>query len=523
MSFRAARRYVRYATAASVVGVAAVLLPPREALPSGSVLHLRVLLEGMGRVLRCAQTGLIILVDYKYNLIGCADDAKKWSEIHLRSAHRLVSLAETNGGLYVKSGQVFASLSHILPKEYWKTMTILQDAVVKRPVSEVIAVIEADLKRPIADIFSHFDEKPIAAASLAQVHKGTLKDGSKVAIKVQYIDIQHRFRGDLATIKLMLGVCGWAFPGYDFGQILQRIDATIAQELDFVAEGRNSDRAGKELQPVFGRKVVTPFIHWDLATPRVLITDFIDGVKISDGDGMRRLGINVAEAANDCYSALAYQMFCTGFAHADPHAGNILVHKPTSDGRNWKKGESQVVLLDHGLYVDLTHGHLKQTLAQIWTSSVTHHDEDLKRVSASLGISDYKLMASMFLQHPYDHFSSFKKSMTANELELMHKQARDKMDDVNDIITLLPKEYAFVLRNISAVRAINKDLGNPVRRPLVMLRYSLRESHKSNVFVLYKSLLEAWWTETKNDLIMLALKWYQPEVLQVVEDAFAMA
>lgn len=510
------------------------MLPPREYLTHPTLLQTRVLLEGIGRVGRCAVAGGVIFADYKYSTWGRPDDQGIWDEVHQRSADRLVVLAERNGGLYVKSGQIFASMSHLLPRQYYMTMRKLQDAVVSRPFSEVATVIEQDLGQPLHVLFSHISETPIAAASLAQVHRATLAaDGSDVAVKVQYIDIQARFHGDMATIQAMLGVCGMAFPGFDFSTIITKLNATVAKELDFIAEGKNSDRAGAALTPIFGRSVVTPHIHWAYSSSRVLITDFVRGVKISDGEGMRRLGIDVPWAANMCYSALAYQMFVTGFAHGDPHAGNILVHRPESDGRKWKKGESQVVILDHGLYADMAPD-VRVRLARIWSAAVRHNNAELRGVCEELGIDGdvaFKLVGSMFLQHPYDHFSSFKRGMSAEELKLIHTEAQGKMKEFNDLIVKLPADYALMLRSLSAQRAINKDLSNPVRRPLVMLRWSLRISHGggqhsvggSSFLSLQLALLSAWWEEAKNDLLMWFLKHYQPQIFNKIEEALAMA
>lgn len=529
------RRAVRKGSLGCVVGVGLLMIPPRESLPTSELLQARVLLEGIGRVCRCAATGAVIFVDYKYSTWGSAmDDQSVWNEVHQRSAERLVRLAEHNGGLYVKSGQVFASMSHILPRAYYTTMRKLQDAVVSRPFSEIVTVLEQDLQKPLKEIFSWIDESPIAAASLAQVHRATLaSDGSDVAVKVQYIDIQTRFRGDMATIRTMLNVCGMAFPGFDFSTIISKLNATVAKELDFVSEARNSERAGKDLFPIFGRRVITPYIHWDYSSPRVMITDFVNGVRISDGEGMRRRGIDVAKAATLCFSALGFQMFVTGFAHGDPHAGNILVHRPETNGRSWRKGEAQVVILDHGLCVDMPDD-VRVRLARIWSASVRHDNKELKAVCEELGIvggDAYKLVGSMFLQHPYEHFSSFKRSMTPEELNLIHTEAQKRMKEFNDLIVKLPADYALMLRSLSAQRAISKDLSNPVRRPLVLLRWSLRTSHGgghhsvmgSGSMTLQCALLSAWWEEMKNDVVMWVLKRYQRNVFDKIEEALEMA
>ena len=489
-----------------------VLATPKEMLPI-SVLPFRVLLEGIGRLFRCIVAGAIIMYDYKVTLKD-GSSQQEWDEVHLRSARRLVALAELNGGLYVKSGQGFALMNHMLPPQYCKTMAALQDAVAQRPYSEVEAVVVKELGKTPQELFAAFDIKPIAAASMAQVHKAVLHDGRSVAVKVQYLDISQRFDGDMATIGFMFSLCGALFRGFDFSPIMKRLNDIMAAELDFHQEARNSELCRKNLQPEFGDRVTTPQLVPELCTARILTTEFIDGVKINDRKGMEARGIDVREAARLCYSGMAHQLFCTGFVHADPHPGNIFVTKNRS-------GKCQIVILDHGLYVTLSDDQRK-ALAELWTAITTHHDADLERVSTRIGVQDYKLLASMFIQHPYDYFSPNKSRMDPADFELVKKESKENMGDVNKILAVLPKEYAMVLRHISAIRATSKDLGNPVSRPGTMLRFSLRASHQESMLYVWKCLLEQWWQETKAHMITAYVQWRYPGLNEALDDMLTM-
>ncbi|KEG08794.1 ubiquinone biosynthesis protein [Trypanosoma grayi] len=508
-------RCVGVAVCSSAAATAVVMLPPRESLPA-PLLPTRVLLEGVGRVCRCAYVGGCILVDYQWSLLGsaAAESQEAWNEVHLRSATRLVTLAETNGGLYVKAGQIFANMSHILPLQYCTTMAALQDAVMTRPFSEVVATLERDFGRPIGDVFETLDPRPLAAASLAQVHRGTLKeDGTEVAVKVQYIDVAQRFRGDMRTIQLMLGVAGFFFRGYDLSEIVAKLNNTVANELDFTLEASNCERASRDLKAGgFGDRVITAEVVRDYTTRRVLTTRLVaNAAKMSDRSRMEALGIDPRTVATWLYDALSYQLFVTGFVHGDPHAGNILVHRLPN-------GQPQVVLLDFGLCTELS-DELRVELAAIWTSAVSHDTPTLKRIAERFGCDDYALFASCFLQHPYEYYSVGSRVTTKATQELMREQVRSKMQEVNDIVSRLPKEYALVLRNIMATKAINRELCEPVNRPLRMLRYSaLVASGPKSQWRVFCILLRAWWAETVSSLLLWYATWRHPELMQAFDD-----
>jgi aarF domain-containing kinase len=312
----------------------------------------------------------------------------------------------------------------------------------------------------------------------------------------------------------MLSISGTLFRGFDFGPIVKRTNDVLAAELDFEQEARNSELCRQYLAAEFGDRVTTPTLVKELCTPRVLVTEFIDGVKMNDRKGMEARGISVREAALLCYSGLAHQLFCSGFVHADPHPGNIFVTKN-------RRGKCQVVILDHGLYVTLSQEQRKD-LADLWTAIASHHDRDLEKVCTKLGVHDYKLLASVFIQHPYEYFSSSKTRMDPSDLELVRRHSRDKMDEVNNILEVLPKEYAMVLRNISAVRATNKDLGNPVSRPATMLKYSLRESHRGHLWYQWRCLAEQWWQELKARAISRYIEWRYPGLNEALDDMLTM-
>lgn len=509
--FGRALRYGAAATGVLGASTAAIVLPPRESLPP-ALLPSRVLFEGIGRVGRCVYTGGQIYCDYVFH-VSQQDSQETWNEVHRRCAGRQVDLAETNGGLYVKAGQIFANMSHILPYQYCQVMAVLQDAVVKRPFSEVVAVLESDLGCPLSEVFAYVDPTPLAAASLAQVHRGRLrKEDEDVAVKVQYIDIAQRFNGDMRTINLMFATASYFFPGYDFGQIITKLNDTVAAELDFRLEGRNCDRAAADLKAYgWGERVVCPKIFWDYTSRRVLISKFVaNAAKISDRAGIEKLGLNVRDVASTFFDAIAFQIFTTGFFHGDPHAGNVLVHRLPD-------GSPQVVLLDFGLCAELSPTQRRE-MSDIWTSCVTHDTPKIREIALRYHCEDYDLFASCFLQHPYEYFANHKGRVTnPKELESMRATVKERMNELNDIVASLPKEYALVLRSIMASKAINRELGDGANRPMRMLRYSLRTSHEDLPRIQLMMLMtKAWFQEVYSALILKLTLWRHPELSEVL-------
>lgn len=152
------------------------------------------------------------------------------SEVHLRSAKRMLKLCEDNKGFYVKAGQ-FASSLRQLPKEYTVTLSVLQDKAVPCDFSQIKEVICSNLSSEFADIFLSFDEQPLAAASIAQVHRAVLKSQEEVAVKVQYPGLERLLELDISIMSFVSQVVTWVFPEYRFGWILSAFKEALSSEL----------------------------------------------------------------------------------------------------------------------------------------------------------------------------------------------------------------------------------------------------------------------------------------------------
>jgi aarF domain-containing kinase len=206
-------------------------------------------------------------------------------------------------------------------------------------------LIEEEFGCQVSDLFSYLSPEPIAAASLAEVYEGRLKStNERVAVKMQYIDLQDRFAGDILTIRMILYALGKTFPKFEFSWIFDSVMTSLERELNFKLEGENADRCLAQLSPYL-KYIYVPKVYWDYTTERVLVMEYIDGIKVSDLDQIKQSGLSLKEIDTKLVEAMAFQIFHSGFVHADPHVRSS--HAPSEPAGDafvflaWKRFRSK--------------------------------------------------------------------------------------------------------------------------------------------------------------------------------------
>lgn len=261
--------------------------------------------------------------------------SERWGIVHERNAQRLARGFTSLRGVFIKLGQVISVLGGFLPDQYRQALEKLQDQVPPRPLGEIVGRLEEAFGPDALARFTTFSPSPIAAASLAQVHKATLPDGREVAVKVLYPGIERLIQRDLFVLGLFQPIISRVFPIVRFDRVLSQLGAMLRRETDYANEQRNMQR----LRDIFASNpdVVVPSVIPELSRVGVLTMTYEPGVRIGDVLRAPQPEIDPREVARLITDSYFTMLFEHRVLHADPHPGNFLV-----------RPGPQLVILDFG-------------------------------------------------------------------------------------------------------------------------------------------------------------------------------
>jgi ubiquinone biosynthesis protein len=289
-------------------------------------------------------------------------------------AEELASDLESLGPTFIKLGQLLSTRGDLLPQAYLDALSRLQDQIEPFPYEEVESIVSSELGGRISKLFLGFDTEPAAAASLAQVHRATMRDGRAVVVKVQRPNIREQIVEDLEALEQVaefIDAHTEVGKRYEFTNMLADLRQSLLHELDFQREAGNLDKLRKSLREF--EDLVIPEPIDDYTTSRVLTMDYIPGKKITDISPLRLMELDTASLAEEMFRAYLKQILVDGFFHADPHPGNVFI---TEDNR--------IALLDLGMVAHIA-GNFRENLLRLLLAISEGRGDEASEVSMKMG------------------------------------------------------------------------------------------------------------------------------------------
>jgi ubiquinone biosynthesis protein len=296
------------------------------------------------------------------------------SDVISGNPEQLASDLEKLGPTFIKLGQLLSTRSDLLPQPYLDALSRLQDNIEPFSFAEVEEIVSSELGVRLSKAFADFDNVPLAAASLGQVHRAKLRDGREVVVKVQRPGIQQVILEDLEAFREMAGFIDKHTDmgrRYAFQDMLEEFRKALLRELDYRREAMNLVTLGANLRRY--ERIVVPQPIDDYTTSRVLTMDYIPGTKITEMSPLSRIDFDGRALADELCRAYLDQILVDGFFHADPHPGNLLV---TRDGR--------LALLDLGM-VSRIDPQMQERLLKLILAVTDGRGNDVAQIVMQLG------------------------------------------------------------------------------------------------------------------------------------------
>ncbi|MGD9148379.1 MAG: AarF/ABC1/UbiB kinase family protein, partial [Anaerolineae bacterium] len=284
---------------------------------------------------------------------------------------RLIAL----GPAFVKVGQTLGTRPDLLPLPYLEILSTLFDRLPPFPNETAFAFIEEELGWKPETLFEQFDPEPFAAASLGQVYHAVTYEGSEVAVKVQRPDLVRTISLDLALVRRLAAIAE-RFPRLSRGQpwvsLVDEFGSKLFEELDYVHEAHLTEHFGTDVQEMHG--IYAPRVYWEFTSRRVLTTEYIEGIKVTEKEDLEAAGVNIRGLLSQGVRANLKQLFEHGLFHADPHPGNLLVLP--EDGT--------LVFIDFGM-MGIVSEDQKERIVEIFVDVINQRPENLKENLIALG------------------------------------------------------------------------------------------------------------------------------------------
>lgn len=449
-------------------------------LGTGFVFDRTVNASAITRALRCVYHLSFIGLDYKLNF----QEGRDIDALHNRSADRLYNLLISNRGLYIKMGQALAIQASQFPPVFQEKFSLLFDMAPQDSWKEMQKLFKQEYGVEADEYFEHINHLAMASASIAQVHRAKLKTGEDVAVKLQHSDLSKQVYWDLTAYKWMMWIFEKALFHVPIYFVAEHVCEQLSKETDFLNEIENSEKLRKliEADSQFAGRVYVPKVYKELSTRRVIVSEWIDGVTLSNKDELIKQRYNGAGAIDVLTKLFGVQIFQWGHVHCDPHPGNIILRRVN--------GKQQLVLIDHGLYVSES-PQFRRQYSRFWIALFQFDRATLTDVLTEWGIGNAEILANVARpKHKPGKGretvleENFEESFEARDME--RKQFQDFLKDT----TKIPLELIFLGRTMRILQGCNKMFNFPVNRLKIFAYSASRALIGENTT--YKGMLGAW-------------------------------
>lgn len=352
---------------------------------------------------------------------------------------------EELGPTFVKFGQVMSTRPDIVPPDIIDELRQLQDNVPPFPVELAYETIEAQLKLSVERLFLEFEDEPIAAASIGQVHRAVLPNGDRVIVKVQRPDAEAVIRADISVLyqlSQLLRDHSRQELFFDPESVVDQMARTIQNELDYRVEARNAERFSLDFQD--DDDVVIPRIYWQYTTSRVLTMEYLPGIQIADVDTGAMPLPRRQELARQITDAWLKQVFQFGFFHGDPHPANILLLESGAIG-----------LVDFGITGRLSEAD-RQNVISLFLDVINERVERIPKRLEALGVEFPREKEKEFIVEVRDLFAKYY-GASLGEIDAVGVM-RDVFSTIFRLRLKLPSQYLLLDKTIATLEGISSEL-----------------------------------------------------------------
>jgi len=397
-------------------------------------------------------TAFLVFTSYawlkvKSKFLGKHHYERNIKRLHIKNANRAKIRIQELQGLFVKFGQLISNLSNVLPKEFRSPLEELQDHVTAKAYEEIENTILKQLGRKPSEIFSNFDKKPLAVASIGQVHRAEL-NGEHVVVKIQHQNIDAIARADLEILKNIVKLHGFFMDMQGLDHTYNQVKQMIEEELDYAKEAKSMQAISENLKEVSNLNIVIPKVFPEHSTTKVLTTTFCEGTNIGHLDELKAWNLDLDDIATRLIQLYCKMIVKDGFYHADPHPGNILVNE-----------SGEIILLDFGAVAHLTEA-TKKSLPELVEAVVRNDTEAIVNALKTMGFVGSDKASKKYIKKLINTFKEFlEEEVEFDGLNFQNIKLNSGLGSITSILKkvdlkdvsnniVIPKDYILLNRTL---------------------------------------------------------------------------